>query len=59
MTRTALHTILQHLRRADLRQDGGEPSDGQLLERFVSRREGAALELLVRRHAPMVYGTAI
>ena len=32
-------------------------SDGQLLERFVARREGAALEALVLRHGPMVWGT--
>jgi RNA polymerase sigma factor (sigma-70 family) len=31
-------------------------SDGQLLDRFVTRREGAFLEALVRRHGPMVWG---
>jgi len=31
-------------------------SDGQLLGRFVERRERAALEALVRRHGPMVWG---
>jgi RNA polymerase sigma factor (sigma-70 family) len=31
-------------------------SDGQLLGRFVERREEAALEALVRRHGPMVWG---
>jgi RNA polymerase sigma factor (sigma-70 family) len=31
-------------------------SDGQLLERFIARREGAALEALVQRHGPMVWG---
>src|SRR5262245_28382770 len=35
---------------------GGEPTDGQLLERFVTRQEAAALEGLVRRHGPMVWG---
>lgn len=34
----------------------GGLSDGQLLDRFVARREGAALEALVRRHGPMVWG---
>ena len=31
-------------------------SDGQLLERFISRREEAALEALMQRHGPMVWG---
>jgi RNA polymerase sigma factor (sigma-70 family) len=31
-------------------------SDGQLLERFLARRDAAALEALVRRHGPMVLG---
>ena len=48
--------IIQHLRRAVLRQDGCELTDGQLLECFVSRRETAALEVLVHRHGPMVWG---
>jgi RNA polymerase sigma factor (sigma-70 family) len=32
-------------------------SDGQLLERFVARREEVVFEALVRRHGPMVWGT--
>jgi RNA polymerase sigma factor (sigma-70 family) len=32
-----------------------ELSDGQLLERFVSGRQEAALEALVQRHGPMVW----
>jgi RNA polymerase sigma factor (sigma-70 family) len=31
-------------------------SDGQLLDRFVARREEAVFETLVRRHGPMVWG---
>src|SRR5215470_497349 len=34
----------------------GGLSDGQLLERFVDRREGAVFEAIVRRHGPMVWG---
>jgi RNA polymerase sigma factor (sigma-70 family) len=33
-----------------------ELSDGQLLEHFVARREGAFLEALVSRHGSMVWG---
>jgi RNA polymerase sigma factor (sigma-70 family) len=35
----------------------GDCSDGELLERYVSSRCGAAFAELVRRHGPMVYGT--
>jgi RNA polymerase sigma factor (sigma-70 family) len=31
-------------------------TDGQLLERYVSQRDEAALEAVVRRHGPMVWG---
>jgi RNA polymerase sigma factor (sigma-70 family) len=48
--------VVQHLRRAVLLQGAGGLTDGQLLECFVSGREPAALEALVRRHGPMVWG---
>src|SRR5687767_1242704 len=32
------------------------PTDGQLLESFLSRGDGWALEALVRRHGSMVWG---
>src|SRR3954454_16074714 len=34
----------------------GGLSDGQLLDRFVARREEAVFEALVQRHGPMVWG---
>ena len=34
----------------------GRLSDGQLLDRFMERREGAVFEAIVRRHGPMVWG---
>jgi len=34
----------------------GTLTDGQLLGRFVERREGAVFEAIVRRHGPMVRG---
>ena len=38
--------------------EGGDagPSDGQVLGQFVSCRDVAALDALVRRHGPMVWG---
>jgi len=48
--------IIQQLRRAALRCDGGGLGDGQLLDCFLERRDEAAFEALVRRHAPMVLG---
>src|SRR5262245_39286113 len=53
---TQLSKVIQHLRSALRLREGADLTDGQLLECFVSRREPAALEALVRRHAPMVWG---
>ena len=48
--------VIQHLRRTVLLRDGAGLTDGQLLEDYISRRDEAALEALVRRHGPMVWG---
>src|SRR6185369_1665735 len=48
--------VMQHLRSAALLGEAVVLTDGQLLECFVSGREQAALEVLVRRHAVMVWG---
>ncbi len=48
--------VIRHLRRAVLLRDGAGLTDGQLLEDYISRRDQAALEALVRRHGPMVWG---
>src|SRR5262245_29114727 len=50
---TASRAVIRHLLGA------GNPTgetDGELLERFVRHWDGAAVEALVRRHAPMVWG---
>jgi hypothetical protein len=47
---TQMSKVIQHLRSAWLLPPGADLTDGHLLERFVSRREAAALESLVRRH---------
>ena len=55
MPTSPLAPLLQHLRRAASPTDGGL-TDGQLLEAFVTARDEAAFEALVRRHGPMVLG---
>jgi RNA polymerase sigma factor (sigma-70 family) len=51
-----INEAVQHFRRAVLRQDSAGLSDGQLLGRFIERRDEAAAAALVRRHGPMVWG---
>jgi RNA polymerase sigma factor (sigma-70 family) len=51
-----MKSVLRQIRRLSLLQAGDSPSDGALLDSFVSRREEAAFEVLLRRHAPMVMG---
>src|SRR5262245_17816662 len=56
MASTTLGAVLHTLHRTWLRQDDAVRTDGELLEGFVSRREEAAFEALLRRHGPMVLG---
>jgi RNA polymerase sigma factor (sigma-70 family) len=53
---TQMSKVIQHLRSAWRLPKGADLTDGHLLECFVSRRETAALEALVRRHGSMVWG---
>ncbi len=48
--------VLRHLRRAALLSGKEGPSDAQLLESFLVRRDEVAFEALLRRHGPMVLG---
>jgi hypothetical protein len=56
MPNSPMSKVLQHLCSTVLPAEGAERTDGQLLKCFVTRREPAALEALVRRHAMMVWG---
>src|SRR5216117_3558980 len=56
MAISPMSRVFHDLRELALAQDGMPMTDGQLLECFVSRREEAALDMLVRRHGPMVWG---
>jgi RNA polymerase sigma-70 factor (ECF subfamily) len=56
MATIPLSNVLQPLYRGALLRDGAGLTDGELLEAYVARREGAFFEALVRRHGPMVLG---
>jgi RNA polymerase sigma factor (sigma-70 family) len=47
--------IFQQLRQAVLARDGAGLTDAELMTHFVARRDGAALEALIRRHGSMVW----
>src|SRR5271166_2185994 len=55
MTANPILAFLQRFRQTASQWESQEQSDGQLLKRFVGG-DGLALETLVRRHAPMVWG---
>ena len=56
MATTPLDKVIFHLRRAVLLRDGAGLTDAQLLERFLLDHDKAAMEALVWRHGPMVWG---
>src|SRR5438552_7643529 len=47
-------SVIEHIRRVV--GDGAGLRDGELLGRYVDRRDEAALAALVNRHGPMVWG---
>jgi RNA polymerase sigma factor (sigma-70 family) len=51
-----LTVLLRHLRRSALLLEGENHTDAQLLKRFVAVGDRTALEALIVRHAPMVWG---
>jgi RNA polymerase sigma factor (sigma-70 family) len=48
--------VIRHLRRTVLQREDAEQTDGQLLESFLNRHDEAAMEVILRRHGPMVWG---
>ncbi|MGH7991846.1 MAG: RNA polymerase sigma factor, partial [Limisphaerales bacterium] len=56
LSSSPLSNVLSHLRGILARPGAEEHTDGQLLERFLSRRDECAFEMLMRRHGPMVLG---
>jgi RNA polymerase sigma-70 factor (ECF subfamily) len=48
--------LIKCLRKAVVAGNGTGLTDGQLLESFITRRDEAAFEALVRLHGPMVLG---
>jgi RNA polymerase sigma factor (sigma-70 family) len=55
MSSGQLHSVMRQIRRA-AGCERDEPTDGQLLTRYLVQREQTAFEELVRRHGPMVLG---
>jgi RNA polymerase sigma factor (sigma-70 family) len=56
MTGERADVLLRHIHRLTARPGTVVLSDAELVRRFVARREGVALEELIRRHGPMVLG---
>jgi RNA polymerase sigma factor (sigma-70 family) len=51
-----MSSVIDNIRSAVLRTGATAMTDGQLLERFVTRRDNAAFEALLLRHGPRVLG---
>jgi RNA polymerase sigma factor (sigma-70 family) len=51
-----MNSVLRHLRRVALLHRADGPSDADLLGAFLTSRDEAAFEALLRRHGPMVLG---
>jgi RNA polymerase sigma factor (sigma-70 family) len=56
MAENSVNGVIRRLRRAALRRDLADSTDGELLEQYLAGREETAFELLLRRHGAMVLG---
>src|SRR5262245_53892314 len=54
-----VNTVVRYLRTLVEAETAEGLSDGQLLDQFLLRQEGAFLEALVLRHGPMVWGVCV
>jgi RNA polymerase sigma factor (sigma-70 family) len=55
----SVNTVVRYLRTLVEAETSEGLSDGQLLDQFLLRQEGAFLEALVLRHGPMVWGVCL
>ena len=56
MAKESIQAVIHHIRGLVVAQDTAGLGDSALLERFLTQRDEAAFEALVRRHGPMVLG---
>jgi RNA polymerase sigma factor (sigma-70 family) len=56
MAANSVVEFLRHLRHIERVREADNETDRQLLERFLRNKDTVALETLVRRYAPMVWG---
>jgi RNA polymerase sigma factor (sigma-70 family) len=56
MATNGLNRVLTELRRAAAQQEAAVLADGDLLERYIHRRDESAFAALLRRHGPMILG---
>src|SRR5438105_9757009 len=56
MAKGPMQSVIHHIRGLVVAQDAAALADSALLERFLTRRDEAAFEALIRRHGPMVLG---
>ena len=54
MATAQMDTVIRHLRRVVLLQEGADRTDGELLASFIDVKDEVAFEALMRRHGPMV-----
>src|SRR5437867_2870244 len=56
MAQGPLANVLRHIRSLAMTREAADTEDARLLERFITVRDEAAFEALLRRHGPMVLG---
>jgi RNA polymerase sigma factor (sigma-70 family) len=54
MTSPRLTGLLRYVHHLVIPEDSGDPSDGQLLQKFVAQRDEGAFAELLQRHGPLV-----